>query len=183
MKNKTIVAWSSLVIFVVLVFSIVVWIFSIINTEISLRYQYEATQNQVETTLDKMRKLIMNEYKVTKDFADAFIQVVQAQSEGRKGGSGGAMVSAKVNRESEKLGITSDMYIRMNNTISGILSEYKNAQDKLTDIWREHNSFCSKMPNALIVGSKVVLVKKPEMISSDTVKRAIETKKLDDKLL
>lgn len=183
MKKGTIITLSVVGVFLVVIISIISWIFSTINTEIALRYQYEATQNQVETTLDKMRKSIMNEYKVTKDFADAFIQVVQAQSEGRKGGSGGAMVSAKVNRESEKLGITSDMYIRMNNTISGNLSEYKNAQDRLTDIWREHNSFCSKMPNCLIVGDKVSLVKKPEMISSGSVKTAIETKRLDDNLL
>lgn len=70
--------------------------FSIVNTEVSLRKQYEAQQNVVETTMDKMRKAIMNENKVTKDWADKFIQSVVAQSEGRKGGSGGNFVSAKV---------------------------------------------------------------------------------------
>lgn len=157
--------------------------FSIVNTEVSLRKQYEAQQNVVETTMDKMRKAIMNENKVTKDWADKFIQSVVAQSEGRKGGSGGSFVSAKVVTETNKLGIDSTMYMKLANTIEGNLSEYKNAQDRLTDIWREHNTYCLKMPNKLFVGDYVNQVKKPEMISSATVKEAIQTKKLDDNLL
>lgn len=157
--------------------------FSIINTEVSLRKQYEAQQNIVETTMDKMRKVIMNENKVTKDWADKFIKSVVAQSEGRKGGSGGNFVSAKVVTESSQLGIPSEMYMKLANTIEGNLSEYKNAQDKLTDIWREHNTYCSKMPQRLFVGNFIDQVKKPEMISSSAVKEAIKNKKLDDNLL
>ena len=157
--------------------------FNIVNTEVSLRNQFEAQHNVVETTMDKMRKTILNNHKVTKDWADKFIQSVVAQSEGRKGGSGGNFVSAKVVTESNKLGIDSDMYIKLANTIEGNLSEYKNAQDKLTDIWREHNTYCSKMPQKLFVGHYVDQVKKPEMISSSAVKEAIQTKKLEDNLL
>lgn len=157
--------------------------FSICNTEVSLRKQFEAQQNVVETTMDKMRKVVMNEGKLTREYADKFIQSVVAQSEGRKGGSGGNFVSAKVVTESNKLGIPTDMYIKLANTIEGNLAEYKNSQDKLTDIWREHNTYCLKMPNRLFIGNYVEQVKKPEMISSSTVKEAIQTKKLDDNLI
>ena len=157
--------------------------FNIVNTEVSLRKQFEAQHNVVETTMDKMRKVIMNEGKLTREYADKFIQSVVAQSEGRKGGSGGNFVSAKVVTESNKLGIPTDMYIKLANTIEGNLAEYKTSQDKLTDIWREHNTYCLKMPNKLFIGNYVEQVKKPEMISSSAVKEAIKTKKLDDNLI
>lgn len=156
--------------------------FNVMNTEVSLRKQFEAQQNVVETTMDKMRKVIMNENKVTKDWADKFIQSVAMQSEGRKGGNG-SLVSAKVVTESANLGIPSELYVKLANTIEGNLSEYKNAQDKLTDLWREHNTYCNQMPQRIFIGHYADQVKKPEMISSLTVKEAIQTKKLDDNLL
>ena len=176
MQKSIIVKIASVGIVMLVLVMIVEYAVSINNTEIELRNRYDAQFNVVETTLDKMRKDLMNQYKLTKEFADKFIQVVNVQSKGRKGGS-----LLKLSTESNKLGISDELYKKMLNTISGNLAEFKRSQDVLTDIWREHKTFCQKFPNSLMAGSRIL--SKPEMISSEATKEIIKTKKLDDNLL
>ncbi len=176
MKKSTIIGMSVVGIIVIVLAMVGIYAVSINNTEIELHNRYDAQFNVVETTLDKMRKDLTNQFKVTKKFADDFIKVAQTQSEGRKGGG-----LIKVSTEANSLGIKPDLYKKMMNTISGNLSEFKRSQDVLTDVWREHKTFCQKFPNSLMVGSKIQT--KPEMISSSVTKEAIKTKQLDDNLL
>ncbi len=158
------------------------WTFGVINQEVSLRNKYHAQFKIRETTMDNMIKTLKNEYKVTDDFAKNFVLVVQEQSKGRTGGNG-SVLSAKAINESEKLGISSDMYRMMANTIEGKLAEYKRSQDTLVDIWREHNTYCSKIPYRWIVGGKIKDCPEPIMITSDTVQDAVKTGTLDDNIL
>lgn len=183
----------------VLAFMAVSWYFGIYNGEVSLGRRYDAQFNVVETSLDTMRKTIMNQHQCTKEWADSFIAVVSKQAEGRTGMSaqtqnaeaskGSAAVAAvaaggtafQFGRESEALGIPPALFSQLANSIEGKLAEFKRAQDVLTDVWREHASYCQKLPNAWFLASKVK--PKPEMISSAVTKQAIETKKLDDNLM
>lgn len=176
MKKSTIIMLSVVGIIAMIIAMIGIYAVSINNTEIELHNRYDAQFNVVETTLDKMRKDLMNQFKVTKKFADDFIKVAQTQSEGRKGGT-----LLKFSTESKALGMNPELYKKMMNTISGNLSEFKRSQDVLTDVWRVHKTFCQKFPNSLMVGSKIQ--PKPEMISSSMSKEVMKTKKLDDNLL
>ena len=153
------------------------WAVAIYNTEVRLANRYDAQFNEVETSLDTMRKTIMNQFKVTREFADKFIQSVAMQTEGRKGG---ALFKSSA-EAANKLGMDSAMYMKMANSIEGQLAKFKRSQDVLTDVWREHKTHCEVFPNSIFVGDRVK--EKPEMISSKATKAAIETKELDDDLL
>lgn len=184
MNKKVCLISCATIVGIVVILGIIstLWTFGVINQEVSLRKRYQSQYKIRETTMDNMIKTLKNEYKVTDDFAKNFVLVVQEQSKGRSGGNG-SLLSAKVVNESEKLGITSDMYMKMSNTIEGKLSEYKRSQDTLVDIWREHNTFCSKVPYRWIVGDKVNECPEPIMITSGVVQEAVKTGTLDDNLL
>jgi hypothetical protein len=197
--NKAVwVGFGLLAVFVLSLVCLLAWYFGVVNTEVSLSKRYEAQFNVVETALDTMRKTIMNQHKCTKEWADTFIAVVSEQARGRTGLSaqvpsvdskGSAAVAAvaaggtafQFGRESEALGIPPALFTQLANSIEGKLNEFKRAQDVLTDVWREHATFCQKLPNRWIVGDKTK--PKPEMISSEITKDAIKTKKLDDDLM
>ena len=123
-----------------------------------------------------MRKTIMNQTKCTREWADKFIAVVAAQSQGRQGGS-----MFKATAESNTLGLAPDLFRQLMNSIEGKLEEFKRSQDTLTDIWQTHKTFCEKFPASIVIGDKIK--PKPRMISSDATKEAIESGKLDDDLI
>lgn len=182
-----------------LVMIIGIWIAGVFNGEIALANRYDAQFNVVETTLDTMRKTIMNQHNCSKEWADKFISVVALQASGRSGNVAGGSVSGEgksaliasavssggvginVSRESESLGLPPALYSQLANSIEGKLSEFKRAQDVLTDVWREHKTYCQNVWHSWVVGSRIK--PKPEMISSEITKDAIITKKLKDDLL
>ena len=177
--------------------SVISWYVGTKNTEITLSNRYEAQKNVVETTLDTMRKTIMNQTKCTREWADKFLTVVMAQASGRSGvvagGNGvskqnvvaGAVASGglgvNVSRESESLGLKPELYQQLANSIEGKLEEFKRSQDTLTDIWQTHKTFCEKFPASLVVGGKVK--EKPVMITSTDTKDAIKTGVISDDLM
>lgn len=176
----------------------------IINTEIGLSNRFVAQLNVVETSLDTMRKTIMNQHNCTKEWADRFIAVVTEQAKGRSGAmaqipaveagkvaaeslprfrveAAARDMSFQFSRESEALGIPPALYMQLANSIEGKLAEFKRSQDVLTDVWREHTTYCQKFPNSLFVNGKVK--SKPEMITSAATKEAVATKNIGDDLL
>lgn len=178
-----------------LIMIIGIWIAGVFNGEIALANRYDAQFNVVETTLDTMRKTIMNQHNCSKEWADKFIQVVALQASGRGGNkitvpdgnvvagvaAVGAGTALQIGRESEALGIPAGLYSQLANSIEGKLSEFKRAQDVLTDVWREHKTYCQNVYRSFLIGSRIK--PKPEMISSEITKDAIATKKLKDDLL
>jgi hypothetical protein len=195
---------SLLVIGAVIGLGIMMWKMDVNKGEIGLETRYEGQFNVVETSLFKMRAAIKNVYKCTDEWADKFIKVVAMQAQGRSGvvaGGGGvesggvtkansAAVAAavggigvNVSRESEALGIPSDLYMKLANAIEGQLSDFTRQQDILTDVWREHTAYCKDPYHnwlGLDLASKVK--PKPEMITSQDTKDAVQTKKMDEKL-
>ena len=148
--------------------------------EIALRRGYEAQFNAVENTIDAARKILINKYKVKKNFANDFIKVVMAQSEGRKGGA-----LFKSNSEAaNKLGMSEKIYLDMMNSIQGELSAIKSSQNLLTSKWEEHTKFCEDpWHNILWLSYEGKITERPEMISSGVTKDAMKTKVLDDNFL
>lgn len=182
-KRKLLIGCGSFVAVVVLLSTLFVfWIFGVFNQEISLRNLYNSQLKVRENTMDNMVKTLKNEYNITDKFAKDFICVVQEQSNGRAGGNG-SILSVKSVKESEKLGISSDLYLKMSNTIEGKLSEYLRCQNTLVDIWREHNTFCSKLPYCIFIGNYTQKCPEPIMITSNIVKDSVKSGTLDDNLL
>ena len=177
MSKSAIVKLSVVGVLVLFAIIGIFWAVGVYNTEVELANRFDAQFNEVETSLDTMRKTLMTQYKVTKEYADKFIQSVSMQSEGRKGGS----LFKSSTEAANKLGMDSELYGKMLNSIEGQLAKFKRSQDVLTDVWREHKTHCQKVPNSWIVGGKEK--PKPEMISSGVTKEAIKTKVLDDNIL
>jgi len=200
MSKGSIVSLGIVGVIVLLLICIISWFIGVKNGEITLANRYEAQFNVVETTLDTMRKTIMNQTKCTREWAEKFIAVVMAQAAGRSGvvaggaeagpnaknaavaaavGSGGLGIN--VSRESEALGLTPALYQQLANSIEGKLAEFKRSQDTLTDIWQTHKTFCQKFPASLVVGDKVK--PKPRMITSEDTKAAVATGVISDDLM
>jgi hypothetical protein len=197
MSKGLIVGLSLAGLFLLTVIGIGCWYVGVKNTEVTLANRYDAQFNVVETTLDTMRKTIMNQTKCTREWADKFLAVVMAQASGRSGvvagntgvsknaAVAGAVASGgmgiNVSRESESLGLKPELYQQLANSIEGKLEEFKRSQDTLTDIWQTHKTFCQKFPASLVVGDKIKT--KPQMISSSDTKDAIKTGVLADDLM
>lgn len=158
--------------------SVIGTVINIKNTNVELSMRYEAQKKMVETTLDKMRKDLVNQYQVSNEFAETFIKVAAANAEGRKGGSMFKMVTEA---SGAAQGFTPEISAKMMNTISGNLAEYKRSQDTFVDIWREQNAYCKIFPNSILLAGQEK--PEPKIISSAAVKTAIETGQMDDKLL
>jgi hypothetical protein len=200
---KYIVGVLGIVLVIAIVFgSWLFWKMDVVKGEIGLAQRYEAQQNTVETSLFKMRSAIQNIHKCTTEWADKFIAVVAQQAAGRSSNgkasgtttvdpktvaAGAAMsggLGVNVSRESEALGIPQELYLKLANAIEGQLADFTRQQDTLTDVWREHSTYC-KDPyhNWLGVSLADKVMPKPEMISSGATKEAIKTKKMDENLL
>jgi len=199
MSKGTLVVIVGVVVLGVVGISWQLWRMNVVKGEIALANRYEAQSNVVETTLDTMRKTIMNQHTCTKEWADKFIAVVAEQVKGRPGkvtsdgggkaaglagmltGGGGGIA---VTRESESLGIPQDLYLKLANSIEGKLAEFKRSQDVQTDIWQTHKTYCEDPYHNWLGVALVDKVKeKPVMISSKITKEAVETKELDDNLM
>jgi hypothetical protein len=178
MGKFAIIALAIVAAIVIGVISTIGWAISTNNTNVDMSFKYEAQKKLVETSMDKMRKDLCNQYQVNKEFAETYIKVAATQADGRKGGNMFKMVTEA---SGAVQGFTPEISAKMMNTISGNLAEYKRAQDTFIDIWREQNAFCTKFPNSLIVGGKGK--PEPQVISSSAVKEAIKTGTLEDKLL
>jgi len=201
MSKGTLVGISSVVLLAIVFGCWTMWKMNAVKGEIALSNRYEAQFNVVETTMDTMRKTIMNQHTCTKEWADNFVKVVAQQAAGRSGLAGrtqaggaesavaavtasGAGTGFTFARESEALGIPSDLYMKLANAIEGKLDEFKSSQDVLTDVWQTHKTYCEDPYHNWLGLSLVDEVKeKPVMISSSVTKEAMETKVLDDNLM
>jgi len=158
------------------------WSMGVVKTEINLSTVLDGQTNVVETSMDTMVNTIVNKFKVNKQFAKDFIAVAEAQSVGRKGG----LLFKSSTEAANKLGIPETIYLKMMNSIEGKLAEFKSSQDVLTSKWEEHKKFClnpyhNSPAFALGMGPSLAskVQPKPKMISSKSVKGAMETKTYD----
>ena len=178
MNKNILIAIGAVVVVLVMVACLFIWRMNIQKTQIALNNRYEAQSNEMQTSLNTMRTTIVNQLKCTREFADKFIAVVAKQAEGRTGGG-----MFKFNKESESLGLSPDMYMKLANSIEGQTHAFKRSQDTLTDIWQTHKTFCEN-PWHNILGLNMVqyVHEKPEMIISAETKEAVKTKQMTEEL-
>ncbi len=152
----------------------VLWFFSIFNGEVILRNTFLAKKKAVETSHDTMWKTISQKYNISEDYKETFIEGLKAVASGREGGS-----LFKMNTESSaQLGLSTDIFMAMMATIEGQRAMLKREQDSLVDVWREHKTFCERMPNSFLLSGKIL--PEPVMITSSRTAIAVETGKDDD---
>ena len=66
-------------------------------------------------------------------------------------------------------------------SIQGELDDFSRQQNVLTDVWREHTTYCERFPNRFLIGGQIH--PKPQMVTSKITKDAMITGELDDNLL
>ena len=197
MKKNTVVGLSSVVLLAIVVVSVVFYRMNVVRGEIELSTRFEAQHNVVETSLFRMRSTIMNMHQTTTEWADRFIETVAMQARGRQGNQmavpegaelGGVVaantgMSMQIGRESEALGIPSDLYMQLSNAIEGQIASFIRQQDILTDIWREHTAYC-KNPYNNILGLNMLsnVMERPSMITSQETKDAIDSGVMSERL-
>jgi hypothetical protein len=162
--------------------------------EIVLVQRYEAQNNVVETAAFKMRSTVKNQHECTDEWAKKFVEVVAAQARGRPGNlatgpsipaaAGLLAVGGTGYKEADMLGIPQDLYLKLANSIEGQVGNFVRQQEILTDIWREHATYCQDpVINEFWMVDLLSKVRpKPEMITSAVVKDAVATKKMDEKM-
>ena len=182
MSKGLIIGIGVAIVVAVYLICIAFWTMSVNKTEIDMATVLDGQTNVVETSMDNMINTIVNQFKVNKQFAKDFIAVAAAQSSGRAGGS----LFKSSTEAANKLGIPETTYLKMMNSIEGKLAEFKSSQDILTSKWEEHKKHClSPYHNnpffALGMGPSLAskVKEKPKMISSESVKDSMKTKKFD----
>jgi hypothetical protein len=179
MNKAIVIGIAILVMGMVFIASIAIWFFSMTNGEVRLRTKYEMQQKVVETSLDNMRKTLINQYNVSSEFAETFIKCVAMQSEGRKGGSLFKSVTEASGNAIQ--GFTPELAMKMMNSIEGKMAEFKRSQDVVLDVYREHKTYCQIMPNSIFLAGKVL--PEPKVISSSEAKNAIATGMMEDNII
>ena len=182
MSKGVLIGIGLAVVAVIYVVCINFWTMGVVREEVNLSTVLEGQTNVVETSMDNMTNTIVNTYKVKKSFAKDFIAVAVAQSGGRKGGA----LFKSSTEAANKLGVPENIYLKMMNTIQGELDGFKSSQDMLTSKWEEHKKWCKDPYHnnpffALGMGPSLAskVQAKPKMISSESVKGAMETKTYD----
>jgi hypothetical protein len=197
MKKNTVVIIVGFILVCLFWAGTVIYKMNVIRGEVELSSRFDAQHNVVETSLFRMRTTIKNMHQCTTEWADKFIEVVAMQARGRQGNqmnlpqgseNGGiiaanAGMSMQIGRESEALGIPSDLYMRLSNAIEGQIASFVRQQDILTDIWREHAAYCKNPYNNILgLNMQSKVMDRPKMITSQDTKNAIESGIMDEKL-
>jgi len=164
-----IIGGGLLLAFVVFVISVGMWYMGACNGEVAKRNTFEAKKKHVETGHDTMWKVIAQKYQIKGDYEGTFKDGLKAVSEGRKGGS----IFKATTESNQQLGLSTDVYNQMMATIEGQRGALKREQDTLTDMWRNHKTYCETMPRSFFLAGKVL--PEPKMISSSRTKQAVET--------
>lgn len=143
----------------VVVVGAVLWYFSIVNKEVTLRNSAKAQEKANEAVFDNMWKSIAQIAQVNDEYKDTF-RTAWKDILGAQSGDRATTVNVVMNRINPKL--DSSLSKKLMTVIEGSRKEFLNNQEKLIDIKREHDNLRETMPSKWIVGSapelKIVII-------------------------
>ena len=154
----------------VLTISALAYVGSTLNTEISLRTQFEAKQEEATLAYDEMWKVISEQAEVASSYRDSFGDIY-TDIIGSRYGSGGGRVMQWVTEQNPDFDTS-----LMSNLMSSIEAQRmtsRRVQTELLDIRREHTLFVQKFPNRLIVGGRCCL--EAQIVTSGRTERSFDT--------
>jgi len=179
MKTLTAVSLSLVILLFVGSFTIALYFMGTLNTQNGLAVRYQAQTKVVETTMDTMRKTLMNQYGVHKDVADTFIKVAALKAGGHSGGSLFKSVTEASGNTIQ--GFSPEVAMKMMTSIEGKMDEFKRSQETWVDVWRQHHTYVTNYPQALWLSGKAF--PEPKIITSSTAKAAMLSGELGDDIL
>lgn len=127
---------------------------SAVNTEVSLRAQFDAKQRQATIVYDQMWKIIEEQAGVAASYRDSFGEIYNDMISGRYEHGGGQMMQWITESNPDyDVSLSADLMasIEAQRTIS------TNVQSELLAIVQQHTEHTSKIPNNFFVGGRCCL--------------------------
>lgn len=150
--------------------SVIGMYFSYNNQEVALRKQAEAQRDKVEGTFDTMWKIISQQAQVSNEYKDAFKEIFPELIAGRYSQGDGSLM--KWIQEANPHFDTS-LYKTLMETIESERKAFLNAQNRLIDIIRQHETLCESYPSKWFISNTTPI--EYTVISSTRTKTAVET--------
>lgn len=149
------------------VISFVIWAIGVSNQEIDLGIQCRANEKALMIEHDNMWKTIKQKFAIAESYKDGFAQVIQAASEGRKGGEMFKFIIEQMPN------LSPDIYKEIMATVEGKRNILEVRNKKIVDICAEQERMVKKLPCRIVVGRRPLLV--PHLITSTVSQEALET--------
>lgn len=155
---------------------IAVWAVGISNTEIEIRNQCKAQQDNNENIYDAVWKIISQKAQLPDKYKNDFKDVYGTIMEGRyKADDGNNPAFKWIQEQNPQFSV--DLYTSLGDTIEGQRTKFTMVQARLIDIKREHDNLRLRFPAKLVVGSR------PELeitIVTSTKTKKVFTEGIDD---
>ena len=148
--------------------------FSYNNQEIALRKQAEAQHAKLEGTFDAMWKIISQQTQVADQYKEAFHEIYPELITGRYQGDQTLMKWIKEANPD----FDTSLYQTLMQSIETQRVQFKNTQDRMLDIIREHETLCESVPGTWFIRNKTPI--EYTIISSTKAKLIMETGIDDD---
>jgi hypothetical protein len=176
MKKGWIVAGTVAAIVVVAVVSVVGMYFSYSNQEVALRQQVKAQQTAIEAVFDNTWKIISQKAQVADKYKKAFAQIYPKLMEGRYGTSRGGAMWSWIQEQNPTF--DTSLYASLSNAIEAQRTIFTDAQIRLVDLKREHDTLRGTYPARWFVGNRPEIV--IAIVTSTRTGKAFATGKDDD---
>lgn len=146
------------------------------NDEVRLVNEYDAQKSKIEAVHDGMWKIIQQKAGVTKEYAAQFDSIYTHIMDKRYQGNDGVLFNWI--KESNP-NFSMELYKELSVTIEVQRKQFLNAQERIIDVVREHNTMLDVIPAKWFLGGKQKL--EWEVISSTYSKQVMDTR-LDDEV-
>lgn len=153
----------------------IMWVVSVINTEVRLRNSGLAQQEVCTAFFDKMWKVINQEAQVSNQYKEAFKEIYIPLIEGRYSKGDGSLMKWITEHNPT---FDTRLYEKLMISIEAQREGFFMEQKKLVDIDREHKTFRQTIPNKFLIGNKSDL--NITIITSETTDKVYETGQEND---
>ena len=153
MSSRTVGAIITVVVILLVVGMIAAWGVGVSNTEIELRVQSVAQEENNKNIYQKVWTVIKQKAQVTDKYATDFKDIYGNLMEKRYEGDQKSNPTFKWIKEQNPQ-FSSEMYKDLADSIAGLRAEFARVQTRLIDIKREHDVLRQRFPSKIIVGSR-----------------------------
>lgn len=144
---------------------------SLSNQEIRIRNMISAKQQDNESELDNMQKIILQNARVTKEQAAQIRGMIIEYAEGRSSNKEGGSF---INAVSEAVpNMDTQVFTNLQNTITATRNAWTTRQKEILDMKREHDNLRATFPGSLFLSGRPEI--KVQIITSTRAKENMET--------